>query len=165
MGVSPKQHETPQAGVLSFTRYMLEELEETETYVICNRCDPFNIFLHHYMPVCSKTWVSPFAFCEDSGISTEDFVAQLGRAGELSIVSRLDYPTSGLLPLAVGVESPADHWLRAQFAGRLVWKEYVCLCEGATLGEVGTQGVDLDEHIFCLSWGDWLLAMGWAWHF
>ena len=102
---------------------------------------PFAFFIT-WAP-CPKTWVSPLTFCEDSGISTEDFVAQLGRAGELSIVSRLDYPTSGLLPLAVGVESPADHWLRAQFAGRLVWKEYVCLCQGPTLGEVGTQGVDL----------------------
>ena len=114
---------------------------------MCNWCDLFNICLLHYMAPCPKTWVSPLTF-EDSGISTEDFVAQLGRAGELSIVSRLDYPTSGLLPLAVGVESPADHWLRAQFAGRLVWKEYVCLCQGPTLGEVGIQGVDLDEHVF-----------------
>eukprot|EP00435_Cladocopium_sp_Y103_P073603 s16_g44.t1 len=81
--------------------------------------------------------------CKDSGISTEAFVARLAaqlKMEPLSIVSRLDYPTSGVLPLAVGENSPADHWVRAQFAGRLVRKEYLCLCEGPALGEVGTRG-------------------------
>ena len=92
--------------------------------------------------------VSPQSLRQDSGISTEDFVAQLMAQLQepLSIVSRLDYPTSGVLPLAIGEDSPADHWVRAQFAGRLVRKEYLCLCEGPSLGEVGTRG-----------WMPWLL--------
>lgn len=87
-------------------------------------------------------WMA-FPSSQASGISTEDFVAQLAselQVGSLSIVSRLDYPTSGVLPLAIGVDSSADCWVRAQFAGRLVHKEYLCLCEGPPLGEVGTRG-------------------------
>lgn len=31
---------------------------------------------------------------------------------------------------------PSGIWLQAQFAGRLVHKDYVCLCEGSSLGSV-----------------------------
>ena len=39
----------------------------------------------------------------------------------------------GVLPLASG--DCAQRLLQAQFAGRLVRKEYICLCEGPFLGE------------------------------
>ena len=59
----------------------------------------------------------------------------------LTVVSRLDQPTSGVLPLALGAEaSPSGRWVKAQFAGRLVSKQYICLCEGRSLGDVGTTG-------------------------
>ncbi|CAK9006243.1 Pentatricopeptide repeat-containing protein At2g31400 [Durusdinium trenchii] len=78
------------------------------------------------------------------GVSTEDFRDLLAKELklELSIVSRLDHPTSGVLPLVVGNDSPGDRWVRAQFAGRMVCKEheYACLCEGPSLGDVGYQG-------------------------
>lgn len=57
---------------------------------------------------------------------------------ELFVVSRLDRPTSGLLPLATSLQ--AMNWLQAQFAARLVYKEYVCLCEGKSLGDIGAEG-------------------------
>ena len=44
--------------------------------------------------------------------------------GPLYLVSRLDQPTSGVLPLALGYDgSTAVNWLQAQFAGRLVEKD------------------------------------------
>ncbi|CAE7767918.1 unnamed protein product, partial [Symbiodinium pilosum] len=50
-----------------------------------------------------------------------------------------DQPTSGVLPLALGREgSAAANWLAAQFGGRLVQKEYLCLCEGPTFGPEGS---------------------------
>ena len=59
----------------------------------------------------------------------------------LSIVSRLDRPTSGVLPLALGpAGSLAANWLQSQFASRLVKKNYVCLCEGPKLGIVSETG-------------------------
>ena len=46
-------------------------------------------------------------------------------------MSRLDVPTSGLLPVALGSEETASSkWFKAQFASRLVQKEYLCLCHG-----------------------------------
>ena len=77
--------------------------------------------------------------CKPAGVTTESAVTKLARAGTgLCMVSRLDAQTSGILPLAVG--EVASRFFQAQFAGRLVQKEYVCLCEGATLGDVGTTG-------------------------
>ena len=58
-----------------------------------------------------------------------------------SLVSRLDLPTSGVLPLVLDhADSPLASWYRACFAGRLVTKQYLCLCEGPSLGPVGFKG-------------------------
>eukprot|EP00438_Fugacium_kawagutii_P000962 Skav224473 [mRNA] locus=scaffold1302:523371:525180:- [translate_table: standard] len=58
------------------------------------------------------------------------YVADLGnRLGTtLTLTSRLDFPTSGALPLGIGAESLAGKWIQAQLAARLVDKEYVLLC-------------------------------------
>ncbi|CAE8719281.1 unnamed protein product, partial [Polarella glacialis] len=65
-----------------------------------------------------------------------------GCASELSLVSRLDVPTSGVMPVALGgAMSGATQWLQAQFAARQVAKEYLCLCFGKSLGLKGTEGV------------------------
>ena len=78
--------------------------------------------------------------CKPPGITSEAAVTNLvGLAGTgLRMVSRLDAQTSGILPLAVG--EVAARYFQAQFAARLVQKEYTCLCEGAPLGQVGTTG-------------------------
>ena len=69
-------------------------------------------------------------------ISTQDV-----DLAEFTTVSRLDYPTSGVLVIAHGsASSPATNWLQVQFASRLVKKEYLCLVEGRSLGEVGGKG-------------------------
>ena len=102
-------------------------------------------------------------------VTTQDFVAamqqRLPMGSTLSIVSRqtgpclsdfptlgcdsrvqicvlrLDYPTSGVLPLVVGAEgSLQTNWFRSQFAAGLVRKEYCCLCEGQFLGAAGACG-------------------------
>ena len=78
-----------------------------------------------------------------AGVSTEMIVDALAKllGRRLSMVSRLDFPTSGVLPIVLDHEdSPAAAWYRSCFAGRLVDKEYVCLCEGP-LGAPGTRGV------------------------
>ncbi|CAK9072968.1 unnamed protein product, partial [Durusdinium trenchii] len=66
-------------------------------------------------------------------METEAFVAQLSRELGFSLytASRLDYPTSGALPVAFG-EGSVD-WLEVQFAARSVEKEYLCVCEGPPL--------------------------------
>ncbi|CAE7469505.1 unnamed protein product [Symbiodinium natans] len=76
------------------------------------------------------------AVAKPAGIRTEELVQ-----GRVCLVSRLDHPTSGVLPLPLGSEGslPAQ-WLQAQFAARLVDKEYLCLCEGPSLGAVGSTG-------------------------
>eukprot|EP00434_Breviolum_minutum_P019408 symbB.v1.2.017114.t1/scaffold1276.1/size127259/5 len=76
------------------------------------------------------------------GASTKQYAASLSsRLGTtLTLTSRLDFPTSGVLPLAAG-ESMAGKWIQAQLAARLVDKEYLCLCEGVSLGSVSTTGV------------------------
>eukprot|EP00438_Fugacium_kawagutii_P031034 Skav235363 [mRNA] locus=scaffold3967:74276:79190:+ [translate_table: standard] len=68
-----------------------------------------------------------------SGETTESVLRRLVSLPELRLVSRLDAPTSGVLPLAYG--EAAGRYLQAQFAGRLVRKDYLCLCEGPSLGE------------------------------
>ncbi|CAE7588780.1 unnamed protein product [Symbiodinium sp. KB8] len=87
-----------------------------------------------------------FAVAKPEGVSTEQLVEQLAVSLKehdfcLSVVSRLDQPTSGVLPLVLGAEtSPSGRWCKAQFAGRLVSKHYICLCEGRSLGDVGSKG-------------------------
>ena len=83
------------------------------------------------------------ACLKPAGVATETFVDELATACEasFSIVSRLDHPTSGILMLALGPQGcPAANWLQVQFAARLVDKRYICLCEGPSLGAVGTVG-------------------------
>lgn len=78
-------------------------------------------------------WPGICAVAKPGGVSTEDTLARwaLLLAMPLGTVSRLDLPTSGVLPFALGGDdSPAAHWLRAQFSARLVKKEYWCLCSG-----------------------------------
>ncbi|CAE7834762.1 unnamed protein product [Symbiodinium sp. CCMP2592] len=93
-----------------------------------------------------KTGEGLLAASKPDGISTESFVAELalrltGRCDGLFPASRLDFPTSGVLPVALGnVESLSARWLQAQLAGRLVQKEYLCLCEGSSLGPADTEG-------------------------
>ena len=75
------------------------------------------------------------------GVTTERTAMAITASAQgaaFHVVSRLDAPTSGVLPFAVG--QVAARYLQAQFAGRLVRKEYICLCQGAPLGEVGTTG-------------------------
>ena len=56
-------------------------------------------------------------------------------------VSRLDFPTSGVLIVAHGgPNSVAANFLQAQFASRLVKKQYLCLVQGETLGPAGSRG-------------------------
>ncbi|CAE7909584.1 rluD, partial [Symbiodinium sp. KB8] len=78
------------------------------------------------------------------GLSTEDMLERLfGNRWPTVVqtVSRLDYPTSGVLPIALGPEGSAEcSWLQAQFAAKLVKKEYLCLSLGPFLGEVGDEG-------------------------
>lgn len=61
-------------------------------------------------------------------------MASLERVGfqwPLYLVSRLDQPTSGVLPLALGGDgSTAVNWLQAQFAGRLVEKDMADMANG-----------------------------------
>eukprot|EP00929_Paragymnodinium_shiwhaense_P120964 TRINITY_DN93054_c0_g1_i1.p1 TRINITY_DN93054_c0_g1~~TRINITY_DN93054_c0_g1_i1.p1 ORF type:complete len:864 (+),score=105.25 TRINITY_DN93054_c0_g1_i1:124-2715(+) len=67
---------------------------------------------------------------------------------DISVVSRLDYMTSGVLVAAVGEEhSIATHLIRAQFSGRLVSKVYLCLARGpiATRGSKFTTKHSLTE--------------------
>ncbi|CAJ1409644.1 unnamed protein product [Effrenium voratum] len=66
-----------------------------------------------------------------AGVLTEDLLAALGRHGRVTTISRLDAPTSGVLPVAIGAKNePAVIWFKSQFAGRLAKKEYLCLCHG-----------------------------------
>ncbi|CAE8621629.1 unnamed protein product [Polarella glacialis] len=89
-----------------------------------------------------------FAVFKPAGITTEELVARLSQAllsegypRDITLSSRLDVETSGVLPLAFGPESSAvGRWLTVQFAARQVAKEYICLCAGPILGPKGTQG-------------------------
>ena len=71
--------------------------------------------------------------CKPSGQRTEDLAASLRRV--VTLVSRLDSPTSGVLPVVLASpKSPVAAAFEAQFAGRMVDKDYVCLCEGPPMG-------------------------------
>lgn len=92
------------------------------------------------------TWM--IAALKPSGVPTEIFLDRIkshlkanGYRGSITRVSRLDFMTSGVLVVALGDEtSAAANLVRAQFAGRLVSKEYLCLCAGETLGYFGSSG-------------------------
>eukprot|EP00435_Cladocopium_sp_Y103_P036982 s893_g9.t1 len=79
-----------------------------------------------------------------SGLSTESMMEMVfGRlwSTRVQTVSRLDYPTSGVIPVAMGPEGSIPcQWLQAQFSAKLVKKEYLCLAEGPFLGEIGETG-------------------------
>ncbi|CAE7250014.1 truC [Symbiodinium natans] len=71
------------------------------------------------------------AVSKPPGVASQDLLAELEELSmqKLTTVSRLDLPTSGVLVAAVGDEqSAAAKWLQAQYSGRLVSKEYLCLC-------------------------------------
>ncbi|CAJ1401382.1 unnamed protein product [Effrenium voratum] len=83
------------------------------------------------------------AIDKPQGVETEVVISELRAALQrpISCTSRLDLPTSGVLPVALGDEgSGATQYLRAQWAARLVSKQYLCLCVGealpATRGEI-----------------------------
>ncbi|CAJ1400074.1 unnamed protein product [Effrenium voratum] len=69
------------------------------------------------------------AISKPSGISTEMLLESwLGSSWNKRVqtVSRLDYPTSGVLPIATGPENSIQcHWLQAQFAAKLVRKDWL----------------------------------------
>ncbi|CAE8732097.1 unnamed protein product, partial [Polarella glacialis] len=98
-----------------------------------------------------STGTGVVAVLKPAGATTEAVVKKLSQQlaieqgahqpVDLHIVSRLDHPTSGVLPVALGAEGTiAAEWLQAQFVARLARKEYVCLCKGPSLGQIGTRG-------------------------
>eukprot|EP00913_Durusdinium_trenchii_P028075 g26322.t1 len=96
------------------------------------------------------------ALSKPSGVRTEELLLLAGLTRGVSLVSRLDAPTSGVLPLILGASgSPVACCFQAQFAGRLVDKDYVCLCEGTSLGPVGTSG-EVDAPLRSVGYGQGL---------
>eukprot|EP00434_Breviolum_minutum_P025667 symbB.v1.2.022682.t1/scaffold2025.1/size93651/5 len=58
-----------------------------------------------------------------------------------TIISRLDRPTSGVLPIVLGHRlAKTTLWFQAQFAGRLVEKEYLCLCHAKEVEAMEDEG-------------------------
>ncbi|CAK9088423.1 Ribosomal large subunit pseudouridine synthase C (23S rRNA pseudouridine(955/2504/2580) synthase) (rRNA pseudouridylate synthase C) (rRNA-uridine isomerase C), partial [Durusdinium trenchii] len=78
------------------------------------------------------------AVAKPFGVSSEDCLQMLAsKFPALTRLSRLDWPTSGLLLAAKGTPaSETSWWFLAQFAGRLVSKRYLCLVAGDA-GAVG----------------------------
>ena len=73
------------------------------------------------------------AVSKPAGVSTEQTLQLLADQFSTCIfsMSRLDLPTSGILPMVVGQEATISaRWFLSQFAGTLVSKEYICLCNG-----------------------------------
>eukprot|EP00435_Cladocopium_sp_Y103_P071017 s206_g36.t1 len=73
------------------------------------------------------------AVSKPAGVSTEQTLQILADQFSTCIfsMSRLDLPTSGILPVVVGQEASVPaRWFLSQFAGTLVSKEYICLCNG-----------------------------------
>lgn len=89
----------------------------------------------HVEIVCERQGI--VAVSKPSGVSTDDLLDQLrsqlqakGRKGLVKCVSRLDFPTSGVLVAGLGSEASApSQWLMTQFAGHCVSKDYLCLCK------------------------------------
>ena len=83
------------------------------------------------------------AAAKPPGLASEAMLASLAaRCGaSITAVSRLDVPTSGVLVAALGGAGSAAFALAsAQFSGRLVSKEYLCLVGGPPLGPAGAGG-------------------------
>ncbi|CAJ1339702.1 unnamed protein product, partial [Effrenium voratum] len=81
-----------------------------------------------------------------SGALTEDVISALSRRLKLptTTLSRLDVPTSGVLPVVIGSEVMSTaKWFKSQFAGRLVQKEYLCLCRGEEVSATSQQTISL----------------------
>ncbi|CAE6909993.1 unnamed protein product [Symbiodinium sp. CCMP2592] len=75
--------------------------------------------------------VASAARCEAAGLFPRGF----------HLASRLDSPTSGVLPITCGPPGSLEaEWLQLQFAARRVKKEYWCLCQGVSLGCRGVTG-------------------------
>ena len=73
------------------------------------------------------------AVSKPAGVSTGQTLQLLADQFSTCIfsMSRLDLPTSGILPMVVGQEATISaRWFLSQFAGTLVSKEYICLCNG-----------------------------------
>eukprot|EP00929_Paragymnodinium_shiwhaense_P012918 TRINITY_DN12079_c0_g1_i1.p1 TRINITY_DN12079_c0_g1~~TRINITY_DN12079_c0_g1_i1.p1 ORF type:complete len:861 (-),score=75.29 TRINITY_DN12079_c0_g1_i1:566-3148(-) len=96
------------------------------------------------------------AVSKPAGVATQDFMRhvegwlQRSRGGgRISVVSRLDYHTSGVIVASLGTgTSAATSVAQAQFAGRVVSKEYLCLAVGPVLGAPGSKG-RLSSPILC----------------
>ncbi|CAE7214829.1 unnamed protein product [Symbiodinium sp. CCMP2592] len=82
------------------------------------------------------------AVAKPAGISSEKALEVMAASlsKPLFSVSRLDLPTSGVLPAALGAEqSPEARWYLAQFAAHsLVEKTYLCLCQTNAVGAEGS---------------------------
>eukprot|EP00434_Breviolum_minutum_P005106 symbB.v1.2.004501.t1/scaffold250.1/size251770/12 len=77
------------------------------------------------------------AIFKPAGLTSEDATGVIAtRCPTVSMVSRLDAMTSGVMPLALGVAG--SKWLKLQFTAQRVSKEYLCLCTGPVMSGVGT---------------------------
>ena len=129
------------------TRALLEHFREVwlEESPLAAIAQPWERFTEATLGSLLAVGSSIIAVHKPAGIRTEALLQELHEAFSphvFCLVSRLDLPTSGVLPVVVGdSNSPPGAWYQACFAGRLVTKEYLCLCRGLSLGAVGTKGV------------------------
>ncbi|OLP76152.1 hypothetical protein AK812_SmicGene43956 [Symbiodinium microadriaticum] len=102
------------------------------------------------------------AVFKPAGCTSESMLERLlakwragGWQGELTLVSRLDLPTSGVLPLALGGQADGPtQYLDAQYAARQVSKEYLCLAAGQSLGPRGARASIDTPLLVSRSWGE-----------